>query len=162
MNARRIASRTFDLTKHAATLAPAGLAVVGAAAVLTIGTAVVAHEPPAPRQSVSVVTTTPATQDTINLPIRPCTEDGTVDYSCYWDAATMGNGEGNSYVVDDKGHVIYLDARLNDIAERVEFNGEQAAQGKELWGTYDGHRFCWAKVGDTSYITCFDGYKTTT
>ncbi|KPC89529.1 hypothetical protein ADL35_02265 [Streptomyces sp. NRRL WC-3753] len=147
------------MTKHAAAFASTGLAVVGAAAVLTIGTAVVTHEPPASAQSVTVVTTT---QDTIGLPTRPCTDDGTVDYACYWDAATMGNGEGSSYVVDDRGHVIYLDPRLNGTAERVAFNDRQAAQGKELWGTYDGHRFCWAKVGDTSYITCFDGYKTTT
>lgn len=34
---------------------------------------------------------------------EPCaTEDST---SCYWDADTMGNGQGTSYTVDEHGQV---------------------------------------------------------
>ena len=37
----------------------------------------------------------------------PCaTEDS---LNCYWDAETMGNGIGNSYVVDAFGNVAYRD-----------------------------------------------------
>ncbi|MCS0601125.1 hypothetical protein NX794_07755 [Streptomyces sp. LP11] len=98
----------------------------------------------------------------LKLPTRPCSEDNTVITSCYWDAAKMGNGKGYSYVIDARGRVVYLNPRLNSIARRVAFNEKQARAGRELWGTYNGHQFCWAKVGDTSYVECFDGYKETT
>ncbi|MEU0674499.1 hypothetical protein ABZ330_16690 [Streptomyces sp. NPDC006172] len=103
----------------------------------------------------------PVASATWRLPTRPCTEDDSVDRNCYWDAAKRGNGKGYSYVVDVRGNVIYLNPRLNDEAARLKFNNAQFKAGKEWWGTVDGHRFCWAKVGDTSYVTCFDGYKTT-
>ncbi|WP_406409635.1 hypothetical protein [Streptomyces halstedii] len=73
----------------------------------------------------------------------------------------MGNGKGYSYIVDARGNVIYLNPKLNKQDARLKFNATQSRAGKEHWGTVDGHRFCWAKVGDTSYIQCFDGYKTT-
>lgn len=95
------------------------------------------------------------------LPTRPCTEDDAVSRNCYWDAAKMGNGKGYSYFVDRAGEVFYLNPKLNNKTARLKFNAAQKKAGKELWGTVDGHRFCWAKVGDTSYVTCFDGYKTT-
>ncbi|MFJ3974865.1 hypothetical protein [Streptomyces sp. NPDC090021] len=41
------------------------------------------------------------------------------------------------------------------------FTGRMKAEGRVPWGEYDGHRDCWALIGDTSYITCRDGYKTT-
>jgi hypothetical protein len=97
-----------------------------------------------------------------HLPTRPCSEDNTVIRNCYWDAAKRGNGKGYSYYIDRAGNVTYLNPKLNDQAARLKFNAAQKKAGKEHWGTYDGHQFCWAKVGDTSYITCFDGYKTTT
>lgn len=31
----------------------------------------------------------------------------------------------------------------------------------QSWGTYDGHRNCWAAVADTTLIMCPDGYYTT-
>ncbi|WTX63617.1 hypothetical protein OG923_12515 [Streptomyces halstedii] len=95
------------------------------------------------------------------LPTRPCSDDNTITHSCYWDAAKMGNGKGYSYIVDARGNVIYLNPKLNKQDARLKFNATQSRAGKEHWGTVDGHRFCWAKVGDTSYIQCFDGYKTT-
>ncbi|WP_432078696.1 hypothetical protein [Streptomyces sp. YPW6] len=97
----------------------------------------------------------------LKLPTRPCSDDNTITRSCYWDAAKMGNGKGYSYVVDVQGNVIYLNPKLNKRDARLKFNNIQSRAGKEHWGTVDGHRFCWAKVGDTSYIQCFDGYKTT-
>ncbi|AUG87254.1 hypothetical protein KGG77_gp14 [Streptomyces phage Omar] len=97
-----------------------------------------------------------------HLPTRPCSEDNTVVRDCYWDAAQRGNGKGYSYYITRSGSVVYLNPKLNDETARLKFNQAQAKAGKEHWGTVDGHQFCWAKVGDTSYITCFDGYKTTT
>jgi hypothetical protein len=97
-----------------------------------------------------------------HLPTRPCSEDNTVIRDCYWDGGKQGNGKAYSYYIDRGGRVIYLNPKLNDQAARLKFNQAQHDAGKEHWGTYDGHQFCWAKVGDTSYITCFDGYKTTT
>ncbi|MFJ7414665.1 hypothetical protein ACIQWZ_28275 [Streptomyces sp. NPDC098077] len=97
----------------------------------------------------------------LKLPTRPCSDDNAITRSCYWDAAKMGNGKGHSYVVDAQGNVIYLNPKLNQQDARLKFNDVQSRAGKEHWGTVDGHRFCWAKVGDTSYIQCFDGYKTT-
>ncbi|WP_329289514.1 hypothetical protein [Streptomyces pseudovenezuelae] len=96
----------------------------------------------------------------LRLPTRPCSEDNTVVRNCYWDAGKRGNGY--SYYIDRSGNVVYLNPKLNDQAARLKFNSAQAKAGKELWGTVDGHQFCWAKVGDTSYVYCFDGYKTTT
>lgn len=32
----------------------------------------------------------------------------------------------------------------------------------QRWGTYDGHRNCWAAVADTTLVMCPDGYYTTT
>ncbi|MEX1655546.1 hypothetical protein ABZ960_20590 [Streptomyces pseudovenezuelae] len=95
------------------------------------------------------------------LPTRPCSEDNTVAGNCYWDAAKRGDSKGYSYYIERSGSVVYLNPKLNDQAARLKFNAAQAKAGKELWGTVDGHQFCWAKVGDTSYVTCFDGYKTT-
>ncbi|MCX5236210.1 hypothetical protein OG824_13465 [Streptomyces prunicolor] len=96
-----------------------------------------------------------------SVPKAPCSEDDATSRNCYWDAAKRGNGKGYSYVVDVRGNVIYLNPKLNDHAARQKFNAAQREAGKEWWGTVDGHRFCWAKIGDTSYVTCFDGYKTT-
>jgi hypothetical protein len=97
-----------------------------------------------------------------HLPTRPCSEDNTVVRNCYWDGGKRGNGRSASYYIDRAGLVTYLNPKLNDQAARLKFNAAQSKAGKEHWGTYDGHQFCWAKVGDTSYVTCFDGYKTTT
>lgn len=41
------------------------------------------------------------------------------------------------------------------------FAERMKAEGRVPWGEYDGHRDCWALVGDTSYITCRDGFETT-
>lgn len=56
----------------------------------------------------------------------------------------------------------YLNPKLNDRAKRATWKKKNKAAGREFWGTYDGHQLCYAKVGDTSYVYCFDGYKTTT
>ncbi|MGW1558335.1 hypothetical protein ACWCQ1_17700 [Streptomyces sp. NPDC002144] len=41
------------------------------------------------------------------------------------------------------------------------FDERMQKQGRVLWGEIDGHADCWALIGDTSYVTCRDGYKTT-
>jgi Skp family chaperone for outer membrane proteins len=131
---------------------------VAIAAAFLLGAATQTTEA-APVKVESVASWSSAT--TLKLPTRPCTEDNTIVRSCYWDAAKLGNGKGYSYVIDARGNVIYLNPKLNDQAARLKFNAAQRKAGKEHWGTVDGHQFCWAKVGDTSYIECFDGYKTT-
>ncbi|MEU9795033.1 hypothetical protein AB0E27_31310 [Streptomyces sparsogenes] len=95
-----------------------------------------------------------------HLPTRPCAEDDD-DRNCYWDAAKRGNGKGYSYYVDRAGNVTYLNPKLNDPAKRKAWAKKNKAAGREYWGTYWGHRLCWAKVGDTSYIYCFDGFRET-
>ncbi|MEU5446910.1 hypothetical protein [Streptomyces californicus] len=122
-------------------------------------------EPPKPSTTITTGSADAVLASTVGpllkLPTRPCSDDNTITRSCYWDAAKMGNGKGYSYVVDAQGNVIYLNPKLNKQDARLKFNNIQSRAGKEHWGTVDGHRFCWAKVGDTSYIQCFDGYKTT-
>jgi hypothetical protein len=41
------------------------------------------------------------------------------------------------------------------------FDERMQDEGRVLWGEIDGHPDCWALIGDTSYVTCRDGYKTT-
>jgi hypothetical protein len=41
------------------------------------------------------------------------------------------------------------------------FAERMKAEGREFWGEVDGHRDCWARIGDTSYVLCRDGYRTT-
>jgi hypothetical protein len=95
-----------------------------------------------------------------SLPTRPCADDSD-DKNCYWDAAKRGNGKGYSYYVDRSGKVTYLNPKLNDPAKREAWAKTNKAAHREYWGTVWGHRLCWAKVGDTSYIYCFDGHRET-
>ncbi|MFF4510618.1 hypothetical protein [Streptomyces mirabilis] len=95
-----------------------------------------------------------------HLPTRPCSEDSD-DRNCYWDAAKRGNGKGYSYYVDRFGTVTYLNPKLNDTKKRVAWINTNKKLHREYWGTVFGHRLCWAKVGETSYIYCFDGYRET-
>ncbi|UFD98004.1 hypothetical protein PQC18_gp66 [Streptomyces phage Pablito] len=95
------------------------------------------------------------------LPTRPCPEDDAATRNCYWDAAKMGNGKGHSYIVDARGKVIYLNPALNNEAKRRAFTVSKQRAGWEYWGVVFGHQLCWAKVGDTSYIHCFDGFRET-
>jgi hypothetical protein len=104
----------------------------------------------------SVAAVTPASP----LPTRPCADDSD-DRNCYWDAGKQGNGKGYSYYVDRAGNVTYLNPKLNDQAARVAWVKTNKAAHREYWGTVWGHRLCWAKVGDTSYIYCFDGHRET-
>ncbi|QPB09976.1 hypothetical protein CPT_Sitrop_062 [Streptomyces phage Sitrop] len=94
-----------------------------------------------------------------DLPTRPCSAEGGRD--CYWDGGKELNGKAPSYWVDRNGQVVYLNGKWNDTAKRKTWESAQIKAGRESWGTIEGHRFCYAKVGDTSYITCWDGYKTT-
>lgn len=41
------------------------------------------------------------------------------------------------------------------------FDERMKAERREFWGEVDGHRDCWARIGDTSYVLCRDGYRTT-
>ncbi|MGW7434697.1 hypothetical protein [Streptomyces sp. NPDC054849] len=95
------------------------------------------------------------------LPTRPCPEDDGTAKNCYWDAAQLGNGKGHSYIVDARGKLIYLDPKLNNPSARLKFARQKQAAGWEFWGAVWGHQLCWAKVGDTSYIHCFDGFRET-
>ena len=38
--------------------------------------------------------------------------------------------------------------------------GEQGPFEIEFWGTVDGHHHCYAVIGETSYVWCRDGYRT--
>lgn len=96
-----------------------------------------------------------------SLPTRPCRDDSD-DVNCFWDAGQRGNRKGYSYWVDRVGNVTYLDPKLNDKRKRKAWTNTNRKLKREYWGTVWGHRLCWAKVGDTSYIYCFDGYRETT
>ncbi|APC43311.1 hypothetical protein Joe_71 [Streptomyces phage Joe] len=89
-----------------------------------------------------------------DLPTKPCSDDG--GRSCYWDVKNQP-----AYWVDRNDRVTYLQPKLNDQTKRRLWEAGQRKAGAEDWGTVDGHRFCWAHVGNTSYIKCWDGYKTT-
>ncbi|MFD7976745.1 hypothetical protein [Streptomyces sp. NPDC059071] len=131
---------------------------IAAASALVGGVGVsVAHEVsrPEPVGQTELLVTTPV------LPTKPCPEEDTDSTNCFWDAAQRGNGEGHSYWVDAHGKVTYLDPKLNVEAERVAWDYEKQKAGWEDWGTVFGHRLCWAKVGDTSYIECFDRFRET-
>ncbi|AKY03823.1 hypothetical protein AVT29_gp68 [Streptomyces phage Amela] len=94
-----------------------------------------------------------------DLPTRPCSAEGGRD--CYWDGGKQLNGKSPSYWVDRNGQVVYLNGKWNDTAKRKTWEAAQRKAGRENWGTIEGHRYCYAEVGDTSYITCWDGFKTT-
>ncbi|WJN63004.1 hypothetical protein [Streptomyces phage phiScoe25] len=89
-----------------------------------------------------------------DLPTKPCSDDG--GRNCYWDQKNQA-----AYWVDRNGRVTYLQPKLNDQTKRRLWEAGQRKKGAEDWGTVDGHRFCWAIIGDTSYVKCWDGYKTT-
>ncbi|WJN62690.1 hypothetical protein [Streptomyces phage phiScoe10] len=91
------------------------------------------------------------------LPTKECTPDGGRD--CWWEGGEL-KGKQPSYWVDRNGRVTYLQPKLNDQTKRRLWEAKQRKAGAEDWGTIDGHRFCWAVIGDTSYVTCWDGYKT--
>jgi hypothetical protein len=101
-----------------------------------------------------------ATHTVPSLPTRPCQDDFD-DRNCFWDAGKRGNGKGYSYWVDRAGNVTYLDPKLNSPAKRKAWETANKAAKRTYWGTVWGHRLCWAKVGDTSYIYCFDGFRET-
>jgi hypothetical protein len=89
-----------------------------------------------------------------HIPTRQCADDHD-DRNCYWD------GAGPAYYVDRAGNVTYLNPKLNDPAKRAAWTKTNKAAHREYWGTVWGHRLCWARVGDTSYIYCFDGHRET-
>jgi hypothetical protein len=114
-----------------------------------------------PRDAVQVESVATAiSYSPASLPTRPCADDSD-DKNCYWDAAKRGNGKGYSYYVDRSGKVTYLNPKLNDPAKREAWVKANKAAHREYWGTVWGHRLCWAKVGDTSYVYCFDGHRET-
>jgi hypothetical protein len=93
-----------------------------------------------------------------NLPTTPCSDEG--GRNCYWDGGKELNGKAPSYWVDRNGVVTYLNPKWNDTVKRLTWEAGQRKANHEKWGTVDGHRDCWAKVGNTSYVYCWDGYKT--
>ncbi|AGM12249.1 hypothetical protein ZEMLYA_74 [Streptomyces phage Zemlya] len=95
------------------------------------------------------------------LPTTPCPDDDSESKNCFWDAGRQGNGAGYSYWVDKAGKVTYLDPKLNDPVKRKAFVLAKKKAGWDYWGVVWGHRLCYAKVGDTSYIHCFDGFRET-
>ncbi|AXQ61122.1 hypothetical protein SEA_HANK144_69 [Streptomyces phage Hank144] len=95
------------------------------------------------------------------LPTKKCSEDDSASRDCFWDAARQGNGKGYSYWVDKQGRVTYLDPKLNNETKRKLFALGKQAAGWEHWGAVWGHQLCYAKVGDTSLIKCYDGFRET-
>ncbi|MFE9925177.1 hypothetical protein ACFYQA_27465 [Streptomyces sp. NPDC005774] len=145
--------------KHAAKLATKSVLTL---LLLTLGSSLLFSSPaeaadwkPTAKASKTQYVPTPV------LPTRPCRDDSD-DRNCYWDAAKRGNGKGYSYWVDRAGNVKYLDPKLNSPAKRKAWKQENQKLKREYWGTVWGHRLCWAKVGNTTYIYCFDGHRETT
>ncbi|WP_327292469.1 hypothetical protein [Streptomyces sp. NBC_01198] len=95
----------------------------------------------------------------VKLPTKACGDD--VTRNCFHDAARSGDGRGYSYWVDAVGWVTYLDPKKNDTAQRLAWGDDKKAAGWVAWGAYDGHQDCYAKVGDTTYIVCWDDFHTT-
>ncbi|MEU6572318.1 hypothetical protein [Streptomyces sp. NPDC046805] len=122
------------------------LATLALAAGLVLGTATSTSAEPIKVQPVAAKVTT--------LPTRVCADDHD-DRNCYWD------GAGPAYIVDRSNNVTYLNPKLNDPAKRAAWVKTNKAAHREYWGTVWGHRLCWAKVGDTSYVYCFDGHRET-
>ncbi|WJN62769.1 hypothetical protein [Streptomyces phage phiScoe15] len=141
---------------------------VSAFLILAVGFGIGQTQRPAdakPQDAVTVQTVASAKPQPIavkvpvpDLPTRECTPDG--GRNCYWDGGEI-KGKQPSYWVDRNGRVTYLQPKLNDQTKRRLWEASQRKKGAEEWGTVDGHRFCWAVIGDTSYVKCWDGYKTT-
>ncbi|WAB08771.1 hypothetical protein SEA_ANDRIS_67 [Streptomyces phage Andris] len=117
--------------------------------------------PVASQAKISKLPPTVSVAPLTKLPTKPCTEDDTTSRDCFWDAARQGNGKGHSYWVDAKGRLTYLDPKLNNETKRKLFALGKQAAGWEHWGVVFGHQLCYAKVGDTSLIHCFDGFRET-
>lgn len=151
------------------TLVAIALATVAALAPMT-STAAHAASAPAPTRQVHEVTD-PAPWPTVTITklinlkhgrayvklsngaafnMRPCRyEDGK---RCYWNAAKAGNGLGTSFV------------RLHNTTmywTRADFRAQLAAQGWVRTHSVWGHKTCMILIGDTSYLKCYDGYRTT-
>jgi hypothetical protein len=146
----------FKTIKRTLATLAIGVAVGG----ITLG-GVHAEAAPQPPKVIRVVVTKPIIVEvpTSRLPKKACGYED--DNDCFWDAGKRGNGKGYSFWVDKQGRVIYLDAKLRDKEKQLAWDNAQRKAGKENWHTVDGHRDCWAKIGDTSYVQCWDGYKTT-
>lgn len=62
---------------------------------------------------VHAVTTSPQPVEHLPIPpasdsgFPPCIAEGAPNYPCYWDADTMGNGQGVSFVRDVTGTFVY-------------------------------------------------------
>lgn len=135
--------------------------VLAVLAVALIGSAVDNRQAQAKPQVPRSIPAASWSATTPKLPTRPCPDDDTESRNCYWDAAKRGNGKGYSYYVDARNKVTYLNPKLNNQAARNAFALSKKRAGWEYWGVVFGHRFCWAKVGNTSYIQCFDGFRET-
>lgn len=136
------------------------LAKVTATLIVLVSGASLFSTSPASASEVKTVPIAAKYTPTPVLPTRPCRDDSD-DRNCYWDAGQRGNRKGYSYWVDRHGKVTYLNPKLNDPAKRKAWELKNRKLKREYWGTVWGHRLCWAKVGDTSYIYCFDGFRET-
>ncbi|MGC4928053.1 hypothetical protein [Streptomyces sp. DT117] len=58
------------------------------------------------------------------------------------------------------GAALAAQATAPDSPPSLSFEDEQREAGREFWGVVDGHKDCWAEIGDTSYVECRDGYLT--
>ena len=70
--------------------------------------------------------------ESVSRPV-PCAYEDSAG-PCHWDAARQGNGKGKSFTVPPAGY--------------------------ERFRNVDGHKGCYIKVGETSYIWCKDGFTT--
>ncbi|USH44984.1 hypothetical protein SEA_GREENWEASEL_67 [Streptomyces phage GreenWeasel] len=151
-------SSAFSAVKS---LTPRTTVVIALGAGLVVGAATPISEQAPVAQSFTLADTKLSTvnPDLLpeTLPTRECSLDSQIVTSCYFDPS----GEAPAYIRDEYGKVLFLDPALNDWAERADWDAVKQAAGWEDWGTVDGHPLCWAKVGDTSYVECFDGYETT-
>jgi len=126
-----------------------------------------------------MVTPTPTAKPSATVPswLREClNEDG--PGPCRWDAKVSGNGVGHSFWIDCAQFTHYdsaadqkrWGAEMNTGArpykstcseDMRQWHDARRAAGWKYFGTYDGHKACYALIGDTTIFECADGYNTT-
>lgn len=81
---------------------------------------------------------------------------------CFWNARTMGNGEGHSFTVHRVGDNLkcftYWGHRYNNRHGFCTLLREENPRKVQMTNI-DGHESCMIRIGPTSYGVCPDGYR---
>jgi len=78
------------------------------AVILALGALVAAHVALWPHGQASQASAAICGTDAECESVPPCSPDEAWPWPCVWDAQSMGNGEGQSYRVDEHGEVTYV------------------------------------------------------